>query len=440
MIFPANSEHPRHTQEQKNGALFEEAQSLFPGGVNSPVRAFRRVGGTPRFFESARGPWLHSADGRRYLDFNMSWGCLLHGHAWGPVVAALRRQAGRGTSFGAPTRQENRLGSIIRDRVPGLERLRFVSSGTEAVMSALRVARAATGRNLVVKFDGCYHGHSDCLLVAAGSGLAEASSPDSAGILKEAASSTISLPYNDSAAFAAFMETRGQLVAAVLVEPVAANMGLVPPIAGFLEGLRAACTRHGALLVFDEVITGFRLAPGGAQEAFGIRADIVCFGKIMGGGLPAAAFGGRSDLMNLLAPAGPVYQAGTLSGNPLAMVAGAAALEGAADQRFYAGLEDRAAGFEAQLAGSARAAGFHFVRVGSMFCLFATAGGAPPRNWQDVVACDSGKFARLFHAALNRGVYLSPSPFETCFVSAAHSARQLARAARALAQAMEASL
>ena len=409
----------------RSAALFAEAQHYLPGGVDSPVRAFRAVGGTPRFIERAAGARVWDADGNEYLDYVGSWGPLIAGHAHPEVVAAIRDAAGRGTSYGAPAASEIELAKLVVEAFPSIELVRFVSSGTEAVMSALRVARAATGRERVIKFDGCYHGHSDALLVQAGSGPLTLGQADSAGVPAAFAAATLSLPYNDLAAVRAAFERHPGEIAAVIVEPVAGNMGVVPPAPGFLEGLRDITREAGALLVFDEVITGFRVAYGGAQERYGVAADLTCLGKIIGGGLPVGAYGGRRDLMELVAPLGPVYQAGTLSGNPLAMAAGIATLRLLQRPGVYAELEERAATLGDGLAEAARAAGVpaYSTRVGSMLTTFFTEG--PVTDYASAKRSDTARFARFHAAMLARGVYLAPSQFEATFISTAHSGEDI---------------
>ncbi len=411
-----------------NKELFEAAQKVIPGGVNSPVRAFRKVGGTPPFIIRGSGAFLTDAQGKRYIDFVLSWGPLILGHCHPAVVDAVRRQAGTGMSYGAPTDLEVEMAELVCGAFPAMDKVRFVSSGTEATMSAIRLARAATGRQLTVKFEGCYHGHADSLLVKAGSGLLTLGVPDSSGIPEGIAATTAVLPYNDAARFEAFMEQRGSEVAAVIVEPVAGNMGVVLPRAGFLETIRTKTLACGSLLIFDEVITGFRFCFGGYQTMTGIRPDLTCLGKIIGGGMPVGAFGGRADLMDLLAPSGPVYQAGTLSGNPLAMAAGIATLGTLKDMDPYAQLGRTMASFMGGLRDMAAKSGMPVTinLVGSMAGIFFQAG--PVETFDDVMASDAARYTRFFHAMLERGVYLAPSPFEAAFISVAHTSEVMDQA------------
>jgi glutamate-1-semialdehyde 2,1-aminomutase len=413
--------------------LFERARALFPGGVNSPVRAWGAVGGTPRFISRAAGARMWDVEGNEYLDFIASWGAILLGHAHPAVVEAIRNAAGEGTSFGAPTPGEVWLGERIRRAMPSVERLRFTSSGTEAVMSAVRLARAFTGRSRIVKFAGCYHGHSDALLTQSGSGVATLGLPGSAGVPAAATADTIVAPYNDLDAVSSVFARMGQEVAAILVEPVAANMGVVAPRPGFLEALRDLAARHDALLVFDEVITGFRLGPGGAQGRFGIAPDLTCLGKIIGGGLPVGAFGGRAEIMAQVAPDGPMYQAGTLSGNPLAMAAGEAALAAVASPSAYDFLEMQTSRLADGLA-EAGEGRISVSRVGSLLTVFFAS--APPQDYDEVRAADGSAFARFFHAMLDRGVLLPPSPFEAWFTTLAHGDAEIDRALDAARQAL----
>jgi glutamate-1-semialdehyde 2,1-aminomutase len=417
-------------------ALFELAKVVMPGGVNSPVRAFGAVGGSPVFVSSARGSRVIGADGRPYVDYVGSWGPMILGHAQPDVVAAVKRAAEQGLSFGAPTELEVRFAEVVRASYPSISKLRCVSSGTEATMSAIRVARGFTGRDLVVKFEGCYHGHADHLLVKAGSGAATFGVPDSAGVPAFIASGTLTLPYNDVAALKRLFDKRGKKIAAVIVEPVVGNMGCVPPVRGFLRAIVDQCARHGALSIFDEVMTGFRLARGGAQEIFKLCPDLTCLGKVVGGGLPLAVYGGRDDVMNVLAPLGPVYQAGTLSGNPVAISAGLATLARLTPDA-YDLIEARAAALEQGLRRVIldRKAKACVQRVGSMLTLFFRK--AKVRSWTDAKTCDLRRFATWHRGLLARGVYWPPSQFEAAFVSAAHTADDIAMTVDAAAHAMD---
>jgi len=409
----------------KSESLFARAQARIPGGVNSPVRAFRAVGGTPPFLERALGAYLWDVDGRRYIDYVGSWGPMLAGHTHPAVVEAVQQAAARALSFGAPTEAEVELAELLCRLVPSMERVRLVSSGTEATMTALRLARGATGRDLIVKFEGCYHGHADSLLVKAGSGALTLGHPSSAGVPADTAAHTVVLDYNDAAQVKTLFEKRGGEIAALFVEPVAGNMNLVLPAAGFLQALREECTRYGALLIFDEVMTGMRVALGGAQERFGVRPDLTTLGKVIGGGLPVGALGGRRELMEQLAPLGPVYQAGTLSGNPVAVAAGLATLKLVQQPGFHARVEATTRTLVEGLAREARAAGVAFSAqsIGSMFGVYFRA--APPAGYAEVMQCDREAFNRFFHAMLAAGVYLAPSAYEAGFVSAAHTERDL---------------
>ena len=405
---------------------FEEASRYIAGGVNSPVRAFRGGGGEPPFIRRARGAHVETEDGRRLIDYVGSWGPMILGHADPDVIAAVTRRAADGLSFGAPTVIETELARRITELVPSIERLRMVSSGTEATMSAIRLARGFTGRDRVVKFEGCYHGHADGLLVKAGSGALTLGVPDSAGVPAAIAAATITLPYNDAAAVRRCFAEAGREIACVIVEPVAGNMGCVPPAPGFLEALREECSRHGALLVFDEVMTGFRVALGGAQALYGITPDLTTLGKIVGGGMPVGAFGGRREIMERLAPLGPVYQAGTLSGNPVAMAAGLATLAGISRPGFHARLAQATDRLVDGLTAAAREAGIPVAanRVCGMFSLFFTTDGAVT-DFRSVMATDAARFRSFFHGMLEAGVYLAPSPYEAGFVSAAHGTAEI---------------
>ena len=410
--------------------LFIQAKRILPGGVDSPVRAFSAVGGTPPFIRRARGARLVDEDGRSYVDFVMSWGPLIHGHAPAGLTRALGDAAARGTSFGAPTALEVDLGLAVRRLMPSVERVRFVNSGTEATMSALRVARAASGRDRVIKFAGCYHGHADAFLVQAGSGATTLGVPTSPGISRAVAAGTLVARYNDLGSVDRLFRAHRNQVAALIVEPLAGNMGIVPPAAGFLEGLRTLCDRHGTILIFDEVISGFRVSPGGAQERFGVRPDLTCLGKIIGGGLPVGAYGGRQDLMEQVAPVGPVYQAGTLSGNPLAMTAGLWALS-QLSPALYARLDRLGQRLATGLAGAARGAGIDLQvnAHGSVLTPFFTA--RPVHDYQSATRADTSAYARFFRGMLTRGIYPPPSQFEAWFLSGAHTTRHIDQAIEA---------
>jgi glutamate-1-semialdehyde 2,1-aminomutase len=414
--------------DSKSKALFSRAVEVIPGGVNSPVRAFRAVGGDPVFIEEGQGARITDADGTSYIDFVASWGPLIAGHAHPDVVEAVTRAAARGTSFGAPTALEVALAEKICALVPSVEKVRLVSSGTEATMSALRLARGFTGRDKILKMEGCYHGHADHLLVKAGSGLATFGEPDSAGVPEDFAKHTLTVPFNDLEAVEGVFDKDGDRLAAVILEPLAGNMGVVPPEPGYLEELREMTRQHGVVLIFDEVITGFRLGLGGAQSHFGVTPDLSCFGKVIGGGLPVGAFGGRAEIMDHLAPLGPVYQAGTLSGNPLAVSAGLAVLRLLEKDGVYERLERLGAKLEQGLLHAAARANQTVCvnRVGSMMTLFF--GQGPVRSFKDAAACDTRRFARFHRAMLDRGIYLAPSAFEATFVSLVHSDEDIEQA------------
>jgi glutamate-1-semialdehyde 2,1-aminomutase len=408
-----------HLTLSHSHTLYQEAQQLLPGGVNSPVRAFRGVGGEPIFIASARGPYLFDVDGNRYLDYVQSWGPMILGHAHPNVVEAVIRASKRGFSFGAPTQAESELAKLVIESVPSIEMVRFVNSGTEATMSALRLARAYTGRHKIIKFSGCYHGHADMLLVQAGSGVATMGLPDSPGVPPEATGNTLIAPYNDIEAVETLFHSYPTEIAAVIVEPVAANMGLVLPLPGFLEQLRSLTTAYGTLLIFDEVMTGFRVAPGGMQERVGIAPDLTCLGKIIGGGLPVGAYGGRREIMEQVAPLGAMYQAGTLSGNPLAMAAGIATLTEMRKPGQYEELErkSRMLGDGLERVINETGLELQFARIGAMFCLYFT--GQPVTDYASAKSCDTASYAQYFWNMLARGIYLPPSQFEACFISLA---------------------
>ena len=412
--------------------LFARAQETIPGGVNSPVRAFRAVNLPPRFIVRGRGCNIFDADGNQYIDYVGSWGPLIVGHAHPAIVAAIREQAGRGSSFGAPTSLEIELAEMIVDAFPALEMVRMVNSGTEATMSAIRLARGATGRKKIVKFAGCYHGHVDALLVKAGSGATTLGVPDSSGVPEEFTGLTLSAIFNDLHSVDTLLAECAHEIAAIIVEPIAGNMGTIPPTPGFLEGLRQRCTRHGIILIFDEVMTGFRVAYGGAQNLYNITPDLTCLGKIIGGGLPVGAFGGRRELMELLAPLGGVYQAGTLSGNPLAMAAGKATLKILQEKDFYPDLERKAAflSLETDKLFTSYHIPHYCTRVGSMFCTYFT--DIQVDNYQKAQQADTELFARYFAGMLEHGIYLAPSQFEAGFLSAAHTRDDLEQTLEAL--------
>jgi len=405
--------------------IFDRSQEYLPGGVNSPVRAFGAVGGQPLVIARGEGPYLYDVDGNRYIDYVCSWGPLILGHAHPAVVEAVQRAAERGTSYGAPTEAEAELAQLVTEAMPSIEMVRFVNSGTEATMSALRLARAYTRRDKVVKFEGCYHGHADGLLVQAGSGVATLGLPDSPGVPASYAQETLVARFNDAAGVEALFERYGEEIAAVIVEPVAANMGVVPPLPGFLASLRTITERAGSLLIFDEVITGFRVAYGGAQSLLGVTPDLTCLGKIIGGGLPVGAYGGKRRIMEMVAPLGPVYQAGTLSGNPLAMAAGLATLKALRADGFYERLEAAASRLAEGMARAAEKARVPLQtnRLGSMMTFFFNDGTVA--DYESARRSDRERYARFFHGMLERGVYLAPSQFEAAFVSAAHGEAEI---------------
>ncbi|MBD2754419.1 glutamate-1-semialdehyde 2,1-aminomutase [Spirosoma validum] len=400
--------------------LFEKAKTLIPGGVNSPVRAFRAVGGSPLFIKSAKGPYIYDEDGRQYIELINSWGPMILGHAFEPVEKAVRDAIQYSFSFGAPTRKEVEMAELITQMVPSVEKVRMVNSGTEATMAAIRVARGFTGRDKIIKFEGCYHGHGDSFLIAAGSGAMTMGVPDSPGVTKATAADTLTAPYNDLAAVEVLLANNQNQIAAIILEPVVGNMGCVLPEPGFLEGIRTLCDKNGVLLIFDEVMTGFRLAKGGAQERFNIVPDLTTMGKIIGGGMPVGAYGGRAEIMNIVSPAGPVYQAGTLSGNPIAMSAGLAMLHYLNEHPdVYSRLEEVGNKLTDGFRSALLKTGLNYTinHVGSMFTLFMTE--RPVTNFSEAKSCDLPLFGRYFHAMLNRGVYLAPSQFESLFLSTA---------------------
>jgi glutamate-1-semialdehyde 2,1-aminomutase len=422
----------------RSDQLFSRALAVIPGGVNSPVRAFRAVGGQPLFIHRGEGAHIWDADGREYIDYVGSWGPLIFGHRPPEVMKALEEVLEIGTSFGAPTEREVELAELITRFFPSVEKVRLVNSGTEATLSAIRLARGFTGRDRIVKFDGCYHGHGDSLLVKAGSGVATLGLPDSPGVPKSLAELTTVLPFNNAEALKSEFEGRGKDIACVIVEPIVGNMGCVPPRPGYLELLRDLTKRSGAVLIFDEVMTGFRVAPGGAQQRYGIQADVTTLGKIIGGGLPVGAYGGRAEIMNSIAPAGPIYQAGTLSGNPLAVAAGLATLRRLERENPYNRLESSGSKLEQGLIQAAAGAGVpaRVNRSGSMFTLFFT--GRDVTDFESAKSCDSGRFNRFFHRMLSQGVYLPPSQFEAAFISAAHTDADIERTISAAKKALNA--
>ncbi len=420
----------------KSKRLWKQAQRYMPGGVNSPVRAFKGVSGSPIFVERGKGCKIWDADDNEYIDYVCSWGPLILGHAHREVVARLKKVAADGTSFGIPTERESDLAKKVIRAVPSIEKVRLVSSGTEAVMSAIRLARAYTDRSIVVKFEGCYHGHADGLLVKAGSGATTLGVPTSPGVPAEYAGCTMTLPYNDVDSVAAACKEHGNRIACIIVEPIAGNMGVVPPVDGFLSSLREITEQHGILLIFDEIITGFRVAYGGAQSLFKIKPDLTTLGKIIGGGLPVGAYGGRAEIMEKMAPAGPVYQAGTLSGNPLAVEAGLATLEVLSRPGTYKKLERLASMLGDGLIRAAQMTGVpsYHTRVGSMLCMFFSDG--PVNNYEDALRCDTQRYGKYFHEMLRRGVYLAPSQYETAFVSLAHTEKDIERTIGAAEQSL----
>lgn len=419
---------------QRSSQLFQQAKISIPGGVNSPVRAFKSVGADPLFIKRASGPYIYDEDDNSFIDYVGSWGPMIVGHCHPDVVAAVKQTMDNGASFGAPTEREITLANMVIDAVPSIEMVRMVSSGTEATMSAIRLARGYTGRDNILKFSGCYHGHADALLVKAGSGAATFGVPDSPGVPADFAKHTLTSEYNSLESVKALVANNKDTIACIIVEPVAGNMGTVPPQEGFLEGLRDICSNEGIVLIFDEVMSGFRVAYGGAQELFGVTPDMTTLGKIIGGGLPVGAFGGKREIMEKLSPSGGVYQAGTLSGNPLAMSAGIATLNILKQPGFYQKLEEKSRAVAEGIAKAAKDAGFplYSTRVGSMFCAFFTKGEV--RDWPSAAQCDTKAFAKYFLAMLDQGIYLAPSQFETAFVSAAHSEADIEKTIAAAAR------
>ncbi len=421
----------------RSAKLFADAQQLIPGGVNSPVRAFRSVGGQPRFIKRAKGARLYDVDGNSYLDYVLSWGPMILGHAAPSIISAIKKAAANGTSYGAPTELEVLLAHMIRDAFPSMEKVRLVSSGTEAVMSAIRVARGFTKRDNILKFEGCYHGHSDYLLAKAGSGLATLGIPDSHGVPADFAKHTLTAPYNDIRAVQQIVKEHQGTLACIILEPIAANMGVVPPRPEFLSSLRRLTEENDILLIFDEVISGFRVAYGGAQSLYGITPDLTVLGKIIGGGLPVGAYGGRKEIMDLIAPLGPVYQAGTLSGNPLAVSAGIATLKQLKARGVYKKLEEKSAALSKGIGEAAKKAGVPLTqtRVGSILGAFFTS--SPVVNWDSAKLSDTKRYGQFFHAMLEQGVYLAPSQFEAAFLSTAHSANDIDYTIKAAAAAFK---
>lgn len=415
----------------RSAKLFAEAQTLIPGGVNSPVRAFRSVGGQPRFIQRAKGARLYDVDGNAYIDYVLSWGPMILGHAAPAVINAIKKAAGQGTSYGAPTELEVTLAKEIRAAFPSMEKIRLVSSGTEAVMSAVRVARGFTKRDKILKFDGCYHGHSDYLLAKAGSGLATLGIPDSPGVPADFAKHTLTAPYNDIRTVHQLVKEYRHELACIIVEPIAGNMGVVPPAPDFLPALRQLTAEHDILLIFDEVISGFRVAYGGAQALYGVTPDLTVLGKIIGGGLPMGAYGGRNEIMELIAPSGPVYQAGTLSGNPLAVTAGLATLKQLKARGLYKKLDERSAALAKGIGEAAKKAGIPLTqtRVGSMMTAFFTPG--PVVDWNTAKQSDTKRYGKFFHLMLEQGIYLAPSQFEAAFLSTAHTTADIDKTIRA---------
>ncbi|HBF34012.1 TPA: glutamate-1-semialdehyde-2,1-aminomutase [Candidatus Sumerlaeota bacterium] len=416
--------------------LFQQALHLIPGGVNSPVRAFQAVGGGPLFISRAEGSKIYDADGHPYIDYVGSWGPMILGHANHYVIAALQKACERGTSFGAPTELELEMALLITKSVPSIEKVRMVNSGTEATLSAIRLARAFTKRDKIIKFEGCYHGHADSFLIAAGSGVATLGIPDSPGVPKAVAADTLVAEYNNLESVHEIAKKFPGEIAALIIEPIAGNMGVVPPVPGFLEGLRELCTREGIVLIFDEVMTGFRVALGGAQALYGVHPDLTTLGKIIGGGMPVGAYGGRADIMSLIAPEGPVYQAGTLSGNPLAMTAGIETLKEIRKPGFYSALEIKSAQLVEGMRENLRALNLKFqvASVGSMFSLFFTEG--PITNWREINQCNRALFSTYFRAMLERDIYLAPSQFEAGFISIAHTDEDIQKTIRAQREAL----